>query len=113
MSIKARKLKNGKTVYDAVLEYGTIDGERSRSTRTFSTRKEAEKAEQDARRYRNAVYRRTGNIRLSEYIDRFYWPTASRRLAATSRDTYSKDIRLRIMPSLGDCFLDKVCYGIL
>ena len=108
MSIRARKLKNGKTVYDAVLEYGTIDGTRSRSTRTFDTRKEAEKAEQDARRYRNAVYRRSGNIRLSEYIERFYWPTASRRLAATSRDTYSKDIRLRIKPALGECFLDDI-----
>lgn len=38
-------------------------------------------------------------------MDEHYWPIASRRLEATSLDTYEKEIRLRIRPSIGDVLL--------
>lgn len=106
MSIRKRKLKDGSIVYDAILEYGLSGGQRDRQWRTFKTLKEAKAADDDARRYRDAVKNRTGKLRLSEYIDKYYWPITSRRLEATSLDTYERDIRLRIKPYLGDYFLD-------
>ena len=107
MSIKARKLKDGTTVYDAVLEYGTVDGKRDRRKRTFSTLREARKADADAARIRRAG-RHLGRLTLGEYIERFYWPIASRRLQATSLDTYRKEIDKRLIPKLGDVFLDEL-----
>ena len=106
MSITRRRLKDGTYVYDATLEYGIIDGKRDRRRRTFKTRKDAEKAEKDAARFRDAVKNRTGRLTLGEYIDRYYWPIASRRLEATSLDTYRREIDNRIMPILGDSMLD-------
>ena len=106
MSISKRKLKNGKTVYDVSLEYGIVNGARDRVSKTFDTLKEAQAAEKDAERFRKAVADKTGKIRLSEYIDRFYWPVTSRRLEVTSLETYERDIRLRIKPYLGGYYLD-------
>ena len=106
MSIKRRKLKDGSYVYDVTLEYGVMDGKRDRQYKTFKTRKEAEQAEKDASRLRNAMKRHSGRITLGEYIDRYYWPIASRRLEATSLDTYRRAIDKRILPFLGDSPLD-------
>ena len=106
MTITARKLKDGKTVYDAELFYGiNADGTRDRSKRTFDTRKDAEAAVRDAARFRNAVKNRTGRLTVEEYIDRWYWPIASRRLEATSLDTYRREIDKRILPHLGGTML--------
>lgn len=106
MSITPRKLKDGATVYDVTLEYGvTRDGKRDRQRKTYATKAEAERADAHAKELRRAMKNRTGRIRLSDYIDLYYWPIASRRLAATSLDTYEKEIRLRIKPCLGDCYL--------
>lgn len=41
------------------------------------------------------------NFTLAGYIDRRYWPTASRRLQASTLDTYAQDIRNHIRPWLG------------
>ena len=48
---------------------------------------------------------RKRKMTLGAYIDKVYWPIASRRLEATSLDTYEKEIRLRIKPHLGGCAL--------
>lgn len=106
MSIRRRKLKNGRVVFDATLEYGTANGTRERRTKTFDTLKAAQDAEKDAKRYRDAVADRSGKLKLAEYIDRHYWPIASRRLASTSVMTYEKEVRLRIKPHLGEYYLD-------
>ena len=108
MSIKPRKLKDGKTVYDVRLEYGSVNGGRIRESKTFATLKEAEAAETDARRVRTALNGHTGKLKLGEYIDRCYWPIASRRLEANSAATYEKEIRLRIKPCLGNCTLENL-----
>lgn len=107
MSIARRKLKDGSTVYDATLEYGRVGGKRVREYRTFATLKEARAAEADAKRCREGLARR-GGLKLAEYVERVYWPIASRRLAATSLDTYEREIRLRILPSLGEMRLEDI-----
>lgn len=108
MSVSKRKLKDGTIVWDAILEYGEIDGRRDRVSRTFQTKREAMAADADAKRYRQSLRHRTGSMTLAEYIDRRYWPIASRRLEATSLDTYERDIRLRIKPHLGRYSLDDI-----
>lgn len=104
MSIRKRRTKYG-YVYDVTLEYGTVDGRRDRKKRTFRSLKEAEKAEKDAERLRGAL-RHQGRLKLGEYITRFYWPIASRRLEPTTLDTYKREIDLRIMPCLGEEYLE-------
>ena len=108
MSITARKLKNGTTVYDVRLEYGTNGGQRERTSKTFKTLKEAKEADAEARRVRTALNERNGKLKLSEYIDICYWPIAARRLEANSAATYEKEIRLRIKPMLGNYMLDSL-----
>ena len=101
MSIRKRKRKDGTVVYDAVLEYGSANGNRIRESRTFDTLSAAQEAEAEARRLRDAVRHRTGMITLGEYIDRYYWPIASKRLEATTLDTYRVELDKRILPYLG------------
>ena len=108
MTIKKRIKKDGTAVYDATLYYGMVDGRRNRRTVTCSTLSQARKLEADAERYRRAVHDRTGALTLGEYVERQYWPLAERRLEATSRDTYEKELRLRILPALGNCRLDAI-----
>lgn len=103
MSITARKLKSGKTVYDARVFMGyTIDGKPDRRSVTCRTKRAAEIEEAKLISERDAMRGRSGRITLSQYIDMHYWPVASKRLAATSLDTYEKEIRLRIRPQLGN-----------
>ena len=109
MSITARKLKSGKTVFDATMEYGRDDhGNRIRETKTFETRKEAEAAEKKAKQTASALKSKSDKLKLCEYIERCYWPITSRRLQATSLDTYEREIKLRILPYLGDLQMGKI-----
>lgn len=106
MGIRKRKLKSGRTVYDVTLEYGI--GSRVREYKTFDTLNAAQKAEEDAKRYRNAVSTRAGKIRLSEYIERHYLPIAAKRLQATSIETYERAIYNHIIPNLGGYYLQDI-----
>lgn len=109
MSIRERKLKDGTKVFDAVLEYGKKpDGTRDRQVKTFGTRKEAEAEEKRAAIIRRALKSRTGRITLGFYVERYYWPITSRRLEATSLDTYRTELDKRILPNLGDVNLDDI-----
>lgn len=99
--ISKRKLKNGATVFDVTVEVGR--GTRHREKRTFQSLEDAKLYEQAEKRKK--LRKRSGILTVSEYIDGQYWPIASRRLEATSLDTYEKEIRLRIKPSIGDILL--------
>lgn len=99
--ISKRKLKNGATVFDVTVEVGR--GTRHREKRTFQSLEDAKLYEQAEKRKK--LRKRSGILTVSEYIDDQYWPIASRRLEATSLDTYEKEIRLRIKPSIGDVLL--------
>ena len=103
MSITPRQLSNGRTVYDVCVYVGfTVDGKRDRKKVTCRTLSVAKSEEARLVAMRDAMRGRSGRITLSDYIDRYYWPVASKRLAATSLDTYEKEIRLRIRPALGN-----------
>ena len=103
MSITARKLKSGKTVYDARVFVGyTHDGKVDRRSVTCPTKRAAQLEEAKMIAERDARRGRSGKMTLSCYIDNYYWPVALGRLAATSLDTYDQEIRLRILPALGN-----------
>ena len=103
MSISERTLKDGTTVYDVTVYTGfTTDGRRDRKKVTCRTKRAAELEHAKLLAKRDAMRGRSGRITLGEYIDEHYWPVASKRLAATSLDTYEKEVRLRIRPALGN-----------
>lgn len=103
MSVTPRKLKGGKTVYDARVFMGyTLDGRPDRRSVTCRTKRAAEVEEAKMLAEKDAMRNRSGRMTLSQYIDLHYWPVASKRLAATSLDTYEREIRLRIRPALGN-----------
>ena len=102
MSISKRILDDGSTVYDVrVYVSRNADGSYNRRSVTCRTLKSARVEEAKMIAERDAMRGRHGKMSLSTYIDRYYWPVASKRLAATSLDTYEKEIRLRIKPTLG------------
>lgn len=103
MSISKRILKDGKAVYDVCVYVGfTADGRRDRKKVTCRTKHAAEIEHARLVSMRDAMRGRSGRMTLSQYIDAQWWPVASKRLAATSLDTYEKEVRLRIRPALGN-----------
>lgn len=103
MSIKPRKLKDGSTVYDVRVSLGyTIDGKVDRRSVTVRTKRAAQVEESKMIAERDAKRGRSGKMTLSQYIDAYYWPIAKGRLAATSLDTYKREIDKRIKPHLGN-----------
>lgn len=103
MSIRTKTTKDGKTVYQVRRFMGyRIDGKPDQRSRNFTTKRAAELFDAQLLSERDAMRGRSGRITLSAYIDNYYWPVAVKRLAATSLDTYEKEIRLRIRPALGN-----------
>lgn len=96
MSIRTRKLANGKSVYDVTVKHG---GKREYVTAYSLAEARAIEVELKSRHCRNTSRR---PLTLEQYIYAEYWPIASKRLAATSLDTYEQEIRLRIVPALGN-----------
>lgn len=97
MAIRTRKLANGKSVYDVTVKHGG-----KREYLTLHSLAEARAAEIELKARYSQPDARRAPVTLQEYISSVYWPIASQRLSATSRDTYEKELRLRILPSLGD-----------
>ena len=103
MSITSRTLSDGTTVYDARVFMGyTADGTPDRRSVTCRTKRAAEIEEAKMVSERDAMRGRSGKMTLSQFVDNYYWPSATRRLAATSLDTYEREIRVRIKPALGN-----------
>lgn len=104
MSVREIATSGGKTVYQARRFMGyRPDGKPDQRARNFPTRRAAELYDAQLLAEREAMRGRSGRLTLAAFIDNYYWPVASRRLAATSLDTYEKEIRLRIKPGLGNC----------
>lgn len=102
MAITTRTLKDGTTVYDVRCSMGyRVDGKQDRRSVTVRTKRAAQLEEAKMIAERDARRGRSGKMTLSQYIEHHYWPVASKRLAATSLDTYDQEIRLRILPALG------------
>lgn len=103
MSITPRKLKSGRTVYDVRVRMGSKrDGSIDRVCQTVRTRKDAVSLEARLIAERDALRGRSGKMSLAQYVESYYAPVASKRLAATSWDTYRIELDKRILPALGD-----------
>ena len=103
MSITPRKLKSGKIVYDVCVYVGfTHDGRRDRKKVTCRTKQAAEVEHAKLVAMRDAMRGRSGRMALSDYISTRWWPSAVKRLQPSSLDTYEKEVRLRILPYLGN-----------
>ncbi|WP_072500332.1 tyrosine-type recombinase/integrase [Olsenella phocaeensis] len=101
MSISKRTLKSGKVVYDVQEYVGfTLDGRRDRKKVTCRTMREAKVEQAKLVALRDARRGRSGRCTFSDYVDRWWWPSTA-RLAASTRDTYEKELRLRLRPAFG------------
>lgn len=101
MSISRRRLKDGTTVYD-VREYVgfTLDGKRDRKSVTCRTLRAARVEQAKLIALRDSRRNRSGRCTFEEYVDRWWWPSTA-GLAASTRDTYEKELRLRLRPAFG------------
>lgn len=109
MAIKARKLKDGSTVYDVCVYTGfTFDGKRDRKTVTCKTKRAAQLEEARLKSKTEAMRRRSGRMSLASYIETRYWPIARGRLQPSSLDTYQQTIRKHILPNLGHIDLEAI-----
>ena len=102
MSITKRTLRDGSVRYDVRIRRTSHDGSIERVCQTVRTKKEAINLEARLIAERDAMRGKSGKMLLSTYIEHHYWPIASKRLAATSCDTYRAEIQRRILPALGD-----------
>ncbi len=101
MSITKKIRPDGSAYYLLVESTGyDLDGKRTRVQRRFDRKGDAKTEQARIIAERDALRNRSGRIALESYIDRFYAPHID-RLAASSRDTYEREIRLRIKPHLG------------
>lgn len=99
MSISKRRLRDGTTVYD-VREYVgfTLDGKRDRKSVTCRTLRAARVEQAKLIALRDSRRGRSGRCTFGEYVDRWWWPSTA-GLAASTRDTYEKELRLRLRPA--------------
>lgn len=105
MSIDARKLKNGKTVYDVRLR--TPDGHQYK--RTFRTKREAEtfEARELADQSRATwIDPRSAEITLTDYATR--WLANRAQLRPRTHELYESLLRLHILPTLGELKLGQL-----
>lgn len=102
MGIEERSLKDGTRVY-VVREYTgfTYDGVRDRMSVTCRTKAEARKVQARLRAGREAMRGRSGRLTFRAYVEGAWWPSLT-RLAASSRDTYEREVRLRLLPAFGE-----------
>lgn len=99
MSITKRKLKNGKTVYDVSEYIGfTLNGKRDRKKVTCYSPREAKIEQAKLIALRDARRNRSGRCTFGQYVDEWYWASTS-KLTASTRDTYEKELRLRLRPA--------------
>lgn len=101
MAITKRVGKNGKTSY-VVREYTgfTIDGKLDRVSITCRTLKEAQVEQAKLIAQRDAARNRSGKMLFARYVHDWFWPS-KKGLAATTKDAYEREIRLRLIPTFG------------
>ena len=102
MPIKKRRLSDGSIVYDVRLQVGIKrDGKPDRRSVTVKTKTQAKIEEAKLITIRDRNRNKSNKILLREYVNEFWWPTLT-NLAPSSRATYEKELRLRILPYFGD-----------
>ena len=109
MSITARKLKSGKTVYDVRYYVGTKEnGEPNRVTVRCRTKTEAKLEESKLIAQADVLKGKKVNMTLKRFIDAYYWPNALKRLAPSTLDMYRREIDNRIIPVIGSLQLREI-----
>lgn len=102
MSITERTLSDGTKVYDVEEYVGfTRDGRRDRSYATCRTLAEAKREQAKMVAMRDAMRNRSGRYAFSSYVERVWWPSVA-QLAPSTRATYEKELRLRLLPAFGN-----------
>ena len=100
MPIRKRATKKGMR-YDVIEVVGTRpDGTPDRKSVTCRSVPEAKVEQARLISIREATKGRSSGITLADYVDHFFMDHV-RTLEATSRDTYKRELRLRILPALG------------
>lgn len=101
MSISKRALADGTIVYD-VREMTGIkrDGRPDRTSVTCRTMAEAKVEQAKLIAMRDGMRNRSGRCSFRQYVDEVWWPSLS-SLAPSSRSTYERELRLRLLPAFG------------
>lgn len=110
MSIRKRKLSNGKYTYQAVVERGEDEnGKRLRETKTFKTKREAEAFLNEKKSdINNGTYIEPSKITVSQALDEWFETEVKPRLAPATIKSYSNNIENHIRPALGNILLQKL-----
>ena len=100
MSIQKLSTKSG-TRYRVRLRIGyKPDGRDAWETSTWNTLQEARDEEARLRTLSRQMAASDGSMPLEAYVQRVWWPSLA-ALAPSTRSTYEKELRLRILPALG------------
>lgn len=100
MSIQKRKTAKGYSYRVRVQMGFKPDGSRAVESRTFKTKAAAVEWEARMAALASRMASHDGSMTLSDFVERVWWPSLG-SLAPSSRTTYEKELRLRIMPCLG------------
>lgn len=99
MPIRPRTLKDGTVVYDVQEEAGfTRTGKRDRVSVTCRTMAEAKVEQAKIVAMREARRNRSGRCTFGQYVEHVWQPSTA-SLAPSSRATYERELRLRLMPA--------------
>lgn len=105
-SIAVRKLKNGKWIADVVVGL-KFDGSPDRRSATRATEAKAKKEERVFLVEKEMRQGQAPRITFSDFVDQIYWPCKTNLRANTVR-CYKRDIKLRLMPTFGNTYIDKI-----
>lgn len=99
MSIELRKLSDGTIIYD-VREYigFTSDGKRDRRRIACKSMAEAHIVQAQLIAEREARNNKSGRCTFGVYVRTVFWPSCA-GLEASSKATYERELRLRLMPA--------------
>ncbi len=101
-----RQNKDGSWTVDVT--FGTAwDGSRDRRRVKCATKKEAVAEERRLLVLKECLHGTSGRIRLRDFVEQVYWPQ-KRGLRANTVRGYERDLRLRILPMLGDTYVEDI-----
>lgn len=108
MSIDKRELKDGSVRYDVQETVGAKpNGQPNRVKRTCRTMREARAVQAELRAKAREMSGPVRSMRLSTYVGEV-WSRRLQSLSPTTRDTYRRELRLRILPALGGVELRRI-----
>lgn len=108
MPIEKRTLKDGSTRYDVQETVGVKpNGKPNRVKVTCRTMREARAVQAELRTKAREMSGPLKSCRLSTYVEE-HFSDRMKALSPTSRDTYKRELRLRILPALGSIEMRRI-----